>query len=164
MSDSIKQAVLQQLAKVKGPDLEGDLVSLGLVSDVFVSDGRVAFSITVPADRAQELEPLRQAAENVVREVPGVGDAMVALPAVRAAGSKAPGRPDGCPIAPARAEGHGSSRPRERGRGRWRRQRWAWFASGVEVGWAHGAKAGCPVELTRRSVPHRRTSRGAICR
>ncbi|WP_150525111.1 iron-sulfur cluster carrier protein ApbC [Roseibium sediminis] len=98
MSDTIKQAVLQQLAKVKGPDLEGDLVSLGLVSDVFVSDGRVAFSITVPADRAQELEPLRQAAEKVVREVPGVESAMVALTAERSAGSKSATPP---PVRPA---------------------------------------------------------------
>lgn len=98
MSDTIKQAVLQQLAKVKGPDLEGDLVSLGLVSDVFVSDGRVAFSITVPADRAQELEPLRQAAEKVVREVPGVESAMVALTAERSAGPKSATPP---PVRPA---------------------------------------------------------------
>ncbi|MTI42368.1 ATP-binding protein involved in chromosome partitioning [Roseibium hamelinense] len=97
MSDTIKQAVMERLSKVKGPDLEGDIVSLGLVSDVFVSDGRVAFSITVPADRAKELEPLRQAAEKVVREVEGVETAMVALTAERAAGSStgqgAPARP-----------------------------------------------------------------------
>jgi len=104
MSETIKQAVLEQLAKVKGPDLEGDLVSLGLVSDVFVSDGRVAFSITVPAERAQELEPLRQAAEKVVKEVPGVENAMVALTAERAAGSaKAPPRPPARP-APTKAQ------------------------------------------------------------
>ncbi|MEM8704762.1 MAG: P-loop NTPase, partial [Pseudomonadota bacterium] len=86
MSDAIKQAVIESLKQIKGPDLEGDIVSLGLVSDVFVSDGRVAFSITVPAERAQELEPLRQAAEKVVREVDGVENAMVALTAERSAG------------------------------------------------------------------------------
>ncbi|MCV0424624.1 MAG: iron-sulfur cluster carrier protein ApbC [Roseibium sp.] len=86
MSDTIKAAVLERLKQIKGPDLEGDIVSLGLVSDVFVSDGRVAFSITVPAERAQELEPLRQAAEKVVREVDGVENAMVALTAERSAG------------------------------------------------------------------------------
>ncbi|POF29166.1 iron-sulfur cluster carrier protein ApbC [Roseibium marinum] len=87
MSDSIKTAVLERLAQIKGPDLEGDIVSLGLVSEVFVSDGRVAFSITVPAERAHELEPLRQAAEKVVREVDGVENAMVALTAERAPGT-----------------------------------------------------------------------------
>ncbi|WP_428525061.1 Mrp/NBP35 family ATP-binding protein [Roseibium sp.] len=92
MSETIKNAVMDRLRQIKGPDLEGDIVSLGLVSDVFVSDGRVAFSITVPAARAQELEPLRQAAEKVVKEVEGVENAMVALTAERAPGS-APARP-----------------------------------------------------------------------
>lgn len=87
MSEGIKQAVIESLKQIKGPDLEGNIVSLGLVSDVFVSDGRVAFSITVPAARAQELEPLRQAAEKVVREVDGVENAMVALTAERAPGA-----------------------------------------------------------------------------
>ncbi|MEO0977990.1 MAG: Mrp/NBP35 family ATP-binding protein [Pseudomonadota bacterium] len=87
MSDGIKQAVIESLKQIKGPDLEGNIVSLGLVSDVFVSDGRVAFSITVPAERAQELEPLRQAAEKVVKEVDGVENAMVALTAERAPGA-----------------------------------------------------------------------------
>lgn len=87
MSETVKAAVIDRLKQIKGPDLEGDIVSLGLVSDVFVSDGRVAFSITVPAERAQELEPLRQAAEKVVKEVDGVENAMVALTAERAPGS-----------------------------------------------------------------------------
>ncbi|MBN9670294.1 iron-sulfur cluster carrier protein ApbC [Roseibium aggregatum] len=86
MNDTIKSAVMERLKQIKGPDLEGDIVSLGLISDVFVSDGRVAFSITVPAERAQELEPLRQAAEKVVKEVEGVENAMVALTAERAPG------------------------------------------------------------------------------
>ncbi|MEP4115831.1 MAG: iron-sulfur cluster assembly protein, partial [Nitratireductor sp.] len=58
-----KQAVLETLRSIKGPDFEGDIVSLGLVSEIFVADGKVFFSITVPAERAQQLEPLRAAAE-----------------------------------------------------------------------------------------------------
>jgi ATP-binding protein involved in chromosome partitioning len=99
MNDTIKSAVLDRLRQIKGPDLEGDIVSLGLVSDVFVSDGRVAFSITVPADRAQELEPLRQAAEKVVREVAGVETAMVALTAERAPGTARTAAPQPAPAA-----------------------------------------------------------------
>ncbi|MBO0345047.1 iron-sulfur cluster carrier protein ApbC [Roseibium sp. CAU 1637] len=106
MSEAIKQAVLEQLSKVKGPDLEGDLVSLKLISDIFVSDGRVAFSITVPAHRAQELEPLRQAAEKVVREVDGVEAAMVALTA-----EKMPGAPSPAPTPPAAPSGASPVRP-----------------------------------------------------
>ncbi|MBO6891315.1 MAG: iron-sulfur cluster carrier protein ApbC [Roseibium sp.] len=112
MSDTIKAAVLDRLKQIKGPDLEGDIVSLGLVSDVFVSDGRVAFSITVPAARAQELEPLRQAAEKVVKEVDGVENAMVALTAERAPGSEAPPPPRPAQRqAPRPAEESASSKP-----------------------------------------------------
>ncbi|WP_321341581.1 iron-sulfur cluster carrier protein ApbC [Breoghania sp.] len=94
MDDVTKEAVLKRLSMVKGPDLESDLVSLGLVSDIFISDGRVIFSITVPAERAQELEPLRQAAERIVSEMPGVDKVMVALTA-----EKKPGSPSAAPAA-----------------------------------------------------------------
>ncbi|AMN53724.1 MULTISPECIES: Mrp/NBP35 family ATP-binding protein [Stappiaceae] len=97
MTDTIKSAVMERLRQIKGPDLEGDIVSLGLVSDVFVSDGRVVFSITVPAERAQELEPLRQAAEKVVKEVDGVETVMVALTAERAAGGARNAAPQSAP-------------------------------------------------------------------
>ncbi|MEM9632740.1 MAG: iron-sulfur cluster carrier protein ApbC [Pseudomonadota bacterium] len=103
MSDTIKSIVLDRLRQIKGPDLEGDIVSLGLVSDVFVSDGRVAFSITVPAERAQELEPLRQAAEKVVKEIDGVENAMVALTAERAPGSARNTAPEPAARQPQRA-------------------------------------------------------------
>ncbi len=79
-------AVLEALRQVKGPDLSGDIVSLGMVSDVFISGGKVIFSITVPSERANELEPLRAAAERVVRDIAGVESAMVALTAERRGG------------------------------------------------------------------------------
>ncbi len=44
------------------------------------------FSITVPAARAQELEPLRAAAERAVKAIPGVAGAMVALTAEKKGG------------------------------------------------------------------------------
>ena len=91
MNAVTKDDVVKALKRVRGPDLAGDIISLGLVSDIVVSDGKVIFSITVPAERARELEPLRQAAEKAVRDVPGVEDAMVALTAERRPG--APGSP-----------------------------------------------------------------------
>jgi ATP-binding protein involved in chromosome partitioning len=87
MTAVTREQVLQALRRVKGPDLSNDIVSLGLVSDVMVADGKVIFSITVPAEKARELEPLRQAAEVAVREVPGVEQAMVALTAERRQGA-----------------------------------------------------------------------------
>jgi ATP-binding protein involved in chromosome partitioning len=82
-----KDQILQALMRVKSPDLKSDIVSEELVSDIYVADGKVIFSITVPADQAEELEPLRQAAEKVVADLPGVVSAMVALTAERKAGS-----------------------------------------------------------------------------
>lgn len=70
--------------------MSGDLISLGLVSDVFITDGKVIFSINVPAERAQELEPLRKAAEMTVADLEGVSKVIVALTAERKAGGAAP--------------------------------------------------------------------------
>ena len=81
-----KEAVLERLKTIKGPDFEGDIVSLGLVSDIFIADSKVFFSITVPAERAKELDALRAAAERVVTAMPGVAGAMVALTAEKKGG------------------------------------------------------------------------------
>lgn len=81
-----REAVIEKLSTIKGPDLKGDIVSLGLVSEIFIADGKVFFSITVPAERAKELEPLREAAERAVKELPGVANAVVALTAEREGG------------------------------------------------------------------------------
>ncbi|OLP45694.1 iron-sulfur cluster carrier protein ApbC [Rhizobium oryziradicis] len=92
-----KNSVLDALKTVRGPDLEGNIVDLGMVSDVFISDAKVYFSINVPAERAKELEPLRAAAERVVKALPGVKGALVSLTAERKAGAAsaapAPGKP-----------------------------------------------------------------------
>ena len=92
MADITKEQILDALKRVRGPDLEGDIVSQGLVSDIFVNDGKVIFSITVPAERAQELEPLREAAEKVVSELPDVASVMVALTAEKKPGQDSPVR------------------------------------------------------------------------
>src|SRR5262245_22060729 len=78
--------VLDQLRRVKGPDLTGNIVDLGLVSEVLVKDRRVYFSITVPAERASDLEPLRQAAEKVVSSMEGVKGVTAVLTAEKSKG------------------------------------------------------------------------------
>lgn len=90
MNDTIKDAVKKQLSLVKGPDLEGDLMSLGLVSDIFVTGEKVMFSISVPADRAEELEPLRKAAETAVMQLDGVEKVTAVLTAEKSASGSAP--------------------------------------------------------------------------
>jgi hypothetical protein len=45
-----KDAVLVRLKGILGPDLESDIVSLGLVSDIFIADAKVFY----PADAASD--------------------------------------------------------------------------------------------------------------
>ncbi|SIR07880.1 ATP-binding protein involved in chromosome partitioning [Rhizobium sp. RU20A] len=93
MADVTKEMVLEKLAAVRGPGLEGNIVERGLVSEVFIAEGKVYFSLTVPAEKARELEPMRAAAERVVKDIPGVKAVMVALTADRKAGQgSAPAR------------------------------------------------------------------------
>ena len=76
-----KESVLEQLRRVKGPDLTNNIVDLGLVSEVLIKDDRAYFSITVPANRAEELEQLRLAAEKVVSDIKGVAGITAVLTA-----------------------------------------------------------------------------------
>jgi len=98
-----KPHVLDELRRIKGPDLEGNIVDLGLVSEILVRDDKVYFSITVPAARAEELEPLRKAAETVVSKVPGVTSVTAVLTAEAPRGT---GRaPESARVAQARQRG-----------------------------------------------------------
>jgi ATP-binding protein involved in chromosome partitioning len=106
-----KEEVLAKLKSVKGPDLESNIVDLGLVSEIFIADDKVYFSLTVPAARAQELEPLREAAERATKTVPGVKGAMVALTASREPGS-GPSTPPPAPQRPAHS--HAPAQPQGR--------------------------------------------------
>jgi len=81
-----KERVLEALKRVKGPDLEADLVSQGLVSEIVINKGKVYFAIKVDPARAGELEALRQAAESVVKALPGVEAVAVTLTADRVPG------------------------------------------------------------------------------
>ena len=73
-----KEVVTERLRSVSGPDFSGNIVDLGMLSEIFIADGKVFFSITVPAERADHMEPLRAAAERVVKAIPGVTGAVVA--------------------------------------------------------------------------------------
>lgn len=98
-----KEIVIERLKTVNGPDFTGNIVDLGMVSEIFIADAKVFFSITVPAARAQEMEPLRAAAERVVKAIPGVAGAVVALTAEKKGGgmeAPVPARPAPRPAPP----------------------------------------------------------------
>ncbi|MDX2264991.1 MAG: Mrp/NBP35 family ATP-binding protein [Hyphomicrobiales bacterium] len=84
-----KERVLEALRKVKAPG-GGDIVSAGLVSEVVIASGRVYFSLYANPQTAKALEPVRFAAEQAVRALPGVAAATVTLTAETA--GAAPGK------------------------------------------------------------------------
>ncbi|NKB53219.1 MAG: iron-sulfur cluster carrier protein ApbC [Rhizobiaceae bacterium] len=102
-----KQQIMDTLASVMMPSSANgksqDIVSLGMVSDPFLTAGdagaKVMFSLTVPADQAQALEPLRGQAQAAVEAIDGVASAMVALTAERKMGAGQPSAPPGRPAA-----------------------------------------------------------------
>ena len=103
-----KDRILAALKGVKGPDLSDDIVSLGLVSEVVINKGKVYFAISVDPGRAQELEALRRAAENVVKNIEGVEGVVVTLTADRPPGGTQGGNGGGTPVqAPPQAPGQG---------------------------------------------------------
>lgn len=85
-----KTLVLDELRRVKGPDLDGNIVDLGLVSEILINEARVYFSITVPPAKANDLEPLRKAAEQVVGGIDGVAGVVAVLTAEAATGQSMP--------------------------------------------------------------------------
>ena len=158
--DVTKEQVLEKLKRrATGRTSTATSSISGLVSDVFISDAKVYFSITVPAERAQELEPLRAAAERVVKAIPGVKGAMVALTAEKKAAAwkrrySRPAAPAAPPAAPAAgACACGCARPRARTvtarRG----------VPGVECDHRRRFRQG-----RRRQVDDRRQSRAGACR
>jgi len=84
-----KEQILATLAMV-GTPYGKPLPDAGVLSDIVVSDGKVFFSISVDAAAVKAWEPVRKAAEEAVRELPGVQSALVALTAERKAGATAP--------------------------------------------------------------------------
>jgi len=107
-----KDDVLASLARVSCPD-GTPLHKSGALSDVLATDGKVFFSITVDAAQVKAWETVRKQAEEVVRAMPGVTSAMVALTAERKGGGSGGGA---APQRPAPAGGAaGGPRPAPRG-------------------------------------------------
>jgi ATP-binding protein involved in chromosome partitioning len=86
-------AVLDALKAVKDPDLHRDIVSLGFVKDLRISDGRVAFTIELTTPACPVKDQMRDQARAAVLQLPGVADVDVQMTAsVRTAVSPEAGR------------------------------------------------------------------------
>ena len=93
--DSVdRDAVLNALRVVLDPDLRKDIVSLGFVKDLAITDGRASFTIELTTPACPVKDQMRDQAAAAVRAVPGISDVKVQLTAkVRSASVPETGRP-----------------------------------------------------------------------
>jgi ATP-binding protein involved in chromosome partitioning len=107
-----KEQILATLGRVATPGGKA-LTETGTLSDIVVTDGKVFFSINVDAAAVPAWEPVRKAAEQAVKAVPGVQSAMVALTAERAPSAAGGGaqRPAAGPAAAGRGGPNAAQAP-----------------------------------------------------
>lgn len=80
MSPSItEEDVLKTLSSVTISGTSHDLVATGLVSGVVVKNGHIGFSLEVDPKKVEKSEPIKQAAEDALRALPGVLSATAML-------------------------------------------------------------------------------------
>ncbi len=88
-----KDAILNALLGVPGPDGRTPLPRSGALGGIVVKDGRVYISIEVEAREAAGAEPLRAAVEALVGGLDGVSSVLVTLTAQKSATSGRPAEP-----------------------------------------------------------------------
>lgn len=96
MSQPLKEQILRLLQSVIYPGSDQSIVDLKMVSEIFITDGKAYFSVSVPSDVADKMEPLRLEAQKAAQHVDGIHTAVVALTADHkpsAAAAQRPSRP-----------------------------------------------------------------------
>jgi len=89
-----EKAILAALSTVEDPELHRDIVSLGMIRDLQVSGGKVAFRFVLTTPASPMRNELQRKAEEAVRTVPGVESVEVKMDAeVRAHSRPGPPRP-----------------------------------------------------------------------
>ena len=82
MAQFTEPDVYGALMQVKDPDLHKDIVTLGFIKDMKIDGGDVSFRIVLTTPACPVKEQLQQAAEEVVRALPGVRSVQVTMDAV----------------------------------------------------------------------------------
>ena len=89
-----RDAILNALRVVVDPDIRRDIVTLGFVKDLSISNDRVSFTIELTTPACPVKEQLREQAATAVRAVAGVSQVDVQMTAkVRSASAPETGRP-----------------------------------------------------------------------
>ncbi len=76
-----KEQVLEALRQVEDPDLHKDLVTLNMIQDLEVEDGKVSFTINLTTPACPMKDKMRNDAERVVRALPGVEEVAIKMDA-----------------------------------------------------------------------------------
>ena len=87
MSKVTQEQVWAALKEIEDPKQENNIVTQNMVTGLNVQDGNVSFVIEVNEQQGQHAEPLRLAAEQKVRAIPGVNKVTAVLTAQRHAHS-----------------------------------------------------------------------------
>ena len=74
-----KEAVLNALKGVQDPELHRDIVSLGMVKDVEVADGKVAFKVELTTPACPLRETIDRDCKNALSGLPGVKDIQISF-------------------------------------------------------------------------------------
>jgi ATP-binding protein involved in chromosome partitioning len=90
MADVTKDQILDALKTIIDPKSGKDVVSNGMISGLYVRDGKVGFILEVAAGDGARMEPLRKACEDAVKAVPGVSAVTAVLTAERPAPGQRP--------------------------------------------------------------------------
>lgn len=85
-----EEMILTALKRVPFDGVDRDLVASGIVSGVMIKDGNVGFSLEIDPTDAEQIAPLKDAAEKVVLGLPGVTSATAMLTAHQKAKPQAP--------------------------------------------------------------------------
>src|SRR6267378_2312376 len=89
-----RDAVLDALRVVNDPDLRRDIVSLGFIKDLSITDGHVSFAIELTTPACPVKDQMRDQATAAVRALPGVTSVDVRMTAnVRSVSAPEHGRP-----------------------------------------------------------------------
>jgi ATP-binding protein involved in chromosome partitioning len=81
MTQLSEDAILESLKQIIDPDLHKDIVTLGFVRDVAISEGDVSFRIVLTTPACPVKEGMEGMAREIVRSIPGVANVNVTMDA-----------------------------------------------------------------------------------
>lgn len=94
MATVTTDAVLAALKKVQDPELHRDIVSLGMVKDLSVSDGKVAFTVELTTPACPLRETIESDCRRALAAVPGVQGVQISFGAQVRGSKVGPGQTD----------------------------------------------------------------------